>query len=163
MHEELNHRHWVGRFRRGWLRLRSAKICGQLECLQPQYRPMVWGLCGIMCLVAAGPALGAENRFDGVYTGKATLTKGSSPGCPADDDISVTVHGKTLKYTGSRLQNFVIAFYPRQDGSFRQSHVHQQGAFVNIEGRVSGELIEADVANPHCEHHWYLRKEAPAR
>ena len=116
-----------------------------------------------MCLAVAGSALGAENRFDGVYTGKATLTKGSSPGCPADDDISVTIHGKTLKFTSGRLKNLVIAFYPRQDGSFRQSHVHQQGAFVNIEGRVNGDLMEADVTNPHCEQHWHLRKEDLAR
>jgi hypothetical protein len=111
----------------------------------------------MVCLAVAGAALGAMNRFDGVYTGKATLTKGPAPTCPDDDDVSVTIRGKTLKFTNSRLRNFVMAFYPRQDGSFRQSHVHAQGAFVNIEGHVIGDLFEADVTNPPCEHHWHLK------
>jgi hypothetical protein len=104
-----------------------------------------------MCLAVAGPALGAENRFDGVYTGKTTLTKGSNPTCVAYDDVFIIVHGKTLKFTNNRLRNFLIGFYPRKDGSFRQSHVYnKQGSFVNIQGHVTGNLIEADVTNPPC-------------
>jgi hypothetical protein len=110
----------------------------------------------MMCLAAAGPVLGVENRLDGVYAGKATVTKGLA--CPADEDVTVRIRGKTLTFTNSRLKNFTIAFYVRQDGSFRQSHVHSQGAYVNIKGRVVGGLIEADVTDPPCEHHWHLEK-----
>lgn len=42
-------------------------LAGLAEC-----RLLVSGLCGMICLAMAGPALGTENRFDGVYTGKAT-------------------------------------------------------------------------------------------
>ena len=113
----------------------------------------------VLCLAVAGPALGAENRFDGVYTGKTTLTKGSNPPCIAYDDVIITIHGKTLKFTNNKLKNFVISFYPRKDGSFRQSHIYnKQGSFVNIKGYVTGYLIEADVTNPPCEHHWHLTK-----
>jgi hypothetical protein len=113
----------------------------------------------VLCLVVARPALGAENRFDGVYTGKTTLTKGSNPPCIAYDDVFITIHRNTLKFTNNKLQNFVIGFYPRKDGSFRQSHVYnKQGTFVKIQGRVTGYLIEADVTNPPCEHHWHLAK-----
>lgn len=63
----------------------------------------IFGLCGMMCLAVPGPALGAEDRFDGVYTGKATLTKSSNPTCVAYDDVFITIHGKTLKITNSKL------------------------------------------------------------
>jgi hypothetical protein len=126
--------------------------------LSPERRLLVSGLCGMMFLAVAGPALGTENRFNGVYIGKTILTKGSVPRCPADDDVSVTIYGETLKYTDSRLQNFVMGFYPRHDGSFRQSHIYEQGDFVNIDGRIVGDFIEADVTNPSCKHHWHLKK-----
>ena len=115
----------------------------------------------MMCLAIPGSALGLENRFDGVYVGTRTLTKGSGPMCPADEEVSVKIRGGTLTFTNNTLQNFVIGFHPRQDGSFRQSHVHQQGAFVNIKGRVTGDFLEADVINPPCEHHWHLQKVHP--
>jgi hypothetical protein len=128
-----------------------------------EHRLLVSGLCGVMCLLIAGPALGVENRFDGAYIGKRTLTKGFGSMCPANDNVSVDIHGETLTFTNSRLQSFVMGFHPRQDGSFHQSHVHSQGAFVSIRGRVIGDLIEADVTNPPCEHHWHLKKVIPGR
>ena len=85
----------------------------------------VSGLCGTMYLVIAGSALGLENKFDGVYIGTRTLAKGSGPMCPASDEVSVDIHGETLTFTNSRLQKFVMGFHPRQDGSFRQSHVNK--------------------------------------
>ena len=114
-------------------------------------------------LAIAGSAPGVENKFDGVYIGERTLTKGSGPMCPADDNVSVNIHGETLTFTNSALQKFVMGFHPRRDGSFRQSYVHKGGAFVNIQGRVIGDLIEADVINPPCEHHWQLRKVYPRK
>jgi hypothetical protein len=115
-------------------------------------------LCGMLCLANLGPALGVENRLDGIYIGKRTLTKGSGPMCPSEDNVSVNIHGETLTLTNSMVQNFVMGFHPRRDGSFRQSHVHSGGAFVNIKGRIIGDLMEADVTNPPCEYHWQLKK-----
>ena len=52
-----------------------------------------------------------------------------------------------------------LEFYPRQDGSFDLVYVDAGGATVNIRGHVIGEIIDADVNNPPCEHHWHLKKE----
>jgi hypothetical protein len=68
------------------------------------------------------PALGAEHTFDGDYSGKRVLTKGSvGPDCPAEDDVSVNIHGIAMTFTNSALKKFVIGFFVRQDGSFDRS------------------------------------------
>src|SRR5215471_3361306 len=65
----------------------------------PERRLMFTLIFGMICLVA-GPALSAEpeHKYDGVYTGKRSLTKGTaSTTCPAEDDVSVTITGETMK------------------------------------------------------------------
>jgi hypothetical protein len=121
---------------------------------------MISGIFGVICL-AAGPALGAEpgHKYDGVYTGKRSLTKGTaSPRCPVEDDVSVIIHGETLTFTNSVSTKFTISFDPRQDGSFDQIYGGQGGTAVRIKGRITGDVIEADVNNRPCEHHWSLKK-----
>jgi hypothetical protein len=117
-----------------------------------------------LCLVVAGiPAVAAEHTFDGVYFGIRVLIKGSGPMCPAKDNVSVTIHGQTLIFTNSALKKFAITFGPNHDGSFSDVYTDQGGDTVNIRGRVSGDVIEADVTNYAtnlpCEHHWHLKKE----
>ena len=114
---------------------------------------------GLCLAVAVIPALGAEHTFDGVYSGKRALIKGSDPYCPAEDDVSVTVHGETLTFTNSALKKFVIGFFVRQDGSFDEIHTDVDGDTVHVVGRIIGDVIEADVNNPPCEYHWRLKKE----
>ena len=113
------------------------------------------------CLVVAGPALGAGDTFDGVYNGKRVLTKGLvGPECPATDDVSVTIHGETLTFTNSALRNFLIDFAPDQGGSFHQIYTDAGGATVDIQGRIDGGVLDADVTNTSggCEHHWHLKR-----
>jgi hypothetical protein len=118
-----------------------------------------------LCLAVVGiPAPAAEHTFDGVYTGKRTLVKGlAGPSCPAEDNVSVTIHGGTMTFTNSALKQFAVSFYPRKDGSFGEIYQGEGGTTVNINGRVIGDVIEADVTNyasdPPCEHHWNLKKE----
>jgi hypothetical protein len=112
--------------------------------------------------LAVPAALGAEpeHKYDGVYTGKRSLTKGTaSTTCPAEDDVSVTIHGEMLTFTNSALKNFTEPFDPGQDGSFGETYTDAGGAVVHYHGRIIGDVIEADVSNPPCEHHWYLKKE----
>jgi hypothetical protein len=118
-----------------------------------------------LCLSVAGtPALCAENTFDGIYSGKRVLTKGSaSPSCPADDDVSAAIHGETLTFTDNALKKFTMPFYPSQDGSFGQTYTGEGGAAVHYRGRVVGDVIEVDVTNPPCEYHWTLKKAANGR
>ena len=95
----------------------------------PSLRPMILhrlllAAASVLCLAVAGiSALGAEHNFDGVYTGKRSLTKGSAgPNCPAEDNVSVTIHGETLTFTNSALKKFTQPFYPGPDGSFGETY-----------------------------------------
>jgi hypothetical protein len=114
----------------------------------------------VLCLAVAGiSALGAEHNFDGVYTGKRLLTKGSAgPNCPAEDNVSVTIHGETLTFTNSAFNKFTQPFDPGPDGSFGQTYT-EGGAIVHYHGRIIGDVMDADVTNPPCEYHWHLKKE----
>ncbi len=100
---------------------------------------MVPGLCVMIVFAATDSAVGAENKFDGVYTGKRVLTKGSDQTCPTQDDVSVTIHGETLTFTNSRLHNHSIGFEPHPDGSFNEISAGDQGAYVTIQGRIVGD------------------------
>ena len=65
---------------------------------------------GLGLAVAGIPALGAQHSFDGVYSGTRVLTKGSGQMCPAEENVSVTIHGQTLTFTNSALKTFTISF-----------------------------------------------------
>ena len=120
---------------------------------------VVSGICGVICLVA-GLALAAEHSLDGTYTGKRVLTKGSaSPTCPAEEHVSVTLHGETLRFADGVLKGVTQAFYPSSDGSFGQTYTDAGGAVVHYHGRIVGDVTEADVDEPPCEYHWRLKKE----
>jgi hypothetical protein len=82
---------------------------------------------------------------------------------PTAEDVSVTIQGTTLTFTDSALRNFPLEFNPHQDGSFSDTYVDAGGRSVTIQGRITGDVIDADVTNPPCEHHWHLKKEAPSR
>jgi hypothetical protein len=115
----------------------------------------------MICLLA-GPILSAEpeHKYDGAYTGKRSLTKGTaSPECPAEDNVSVTITGETLTFTNSRLKQYTMPFDPSPDGSFGETHMDEGGAVVHYHGRIIGDVIEANAENPPCEYHWHLKKE----
>src|SRR6516162_9565860 len=62
-----------------------------------------------LCFAVAGiSALGAEHKYDGVYTGNKLLTKGSGPMCSVDEDVSVTIHSQTLTFTDPNFRKFVV-------------------------------------------------------
>jgi hypothetical protein len=77
--------------------------------------------------------------------------------CPAEGDVSVTIHGETLTFSDGALKEFTMPFYPSKDGSFGQMHT-EGGTTVRYHGRVVGDLIDADVFNSPCEYHWHLKK-----
>jgi hypothetical protein len=62
-----------------------------------------------------------------------------------------------------RCQKVVIGFYPGQDGSFSQIYDDEGSDEVRIKGQISGDIIDADVTNPPCEHHWHLTKVSKGR
>ena len=127
---------------------------------RPERRLMLSLIFGMICL-AAGPALSAEpeHKYDGVYTGKRSLTKGTaSSTCLAEDDVSVTITGETLTFTNSALKNYTMPFDPGPDGSFGQTHMDEGGGVVHYHGRISGDVLDANVENPPCEYQRHLKK-----
>jgi hypothetical protein len=117
-----------------------------------------WNRCWVLCLaVAAWPALGAEN-FDGTYTGKRVLTKGSDPTCPKEDPVSVIIRGETLTFNASALHDFTTGFDPRQDGAFGQIDTGTGGSTVSIQGRIVAGVMDVDVSTRTCEYHWHLTR-----
>jgi hypothetical protein len=115
------------------------------------------GICGLIGLAAAGPTPGAD-PFDGVYSGRRVLTKGLAPPCVPSEDVSVTIQSGELTFSDSALRNFSIGFDPHPDGSFGLISTAINGASVFIEGRIVGEVLDADVTNGPCEHHWHLKR-----
>jgi hypothetical protein len=118
----------------------------------------VWK-CGIIVVTVAGSALGA-NTYDGAYSGTRVLTKGPDATCPAKEDVSVIIRGETLAFTNGSLRDEVIAFDPRPDGSFGLISVGRGGSAVLIQGRIVGNVFDADATNSTCEHHWHLNKQS---
>ena len=67
------------------------------------------------CILAV-PAFGAENAFDGTYTGERVLTVGDPAACVAKDAASATIQGDQLTFTHSAVKDYTISFSPRADG-----------------------------------------------
>ena len=124
----------------------------------PEHRPLVSGLFGAICLVAGGSVFGAENTSNGVYTGTRSRTKGPDLQCLAEENVSVTVQDTIMLFTNSILHSFVLEFSPSPDGSFERTYISSAGHYVVIRGRIIGNLIEADVDNEPCSHHWRVKK-----
>ena len=121
------------------------------------WRSTALGICGTIGIVA-GPALGDANGFDGVYSGKRVLTKGSAQTCPtAEGDVSITIRGEVLTLTGGTLRNFLMGFDPHPDGSFNEIVAGGGGGFV-FKGSVVGDAIEADIVDRDCAYHWRLKR-----
>jgi hypothetical protein len=88
------------------------------------------------------------------------LTKGTTgPNCPAEEDVSITIHGETLTFTNGVAKKYTQPFYPGPDGSFGETHTDVGGDIVYYHGRIIGSVIDVDVTNPPCEYHWHLKKE----
>ena len=112
---------------------------------------------GAAVLAIAEPAVAAGESFDGSYIGRRTLTKGPAQR-PTDESVSVIIHGGVLIFTNSQLQNYAIAADIQPDGTFTDTHVDIGGDVVEIQGRITGGVLNADVSNPPCQHHWRLEK-----
>jgi hypothetical protein len=127
---------------------------------KPEHRRALLALSGAMVAAAlAGAASAAGSTFDGVYTGKRSLTKGPSL-CLREDPVSITINERTMTVTNRELKNFVIGFDPKPNGSFEKNYDDLGGSAL-IKGRVAGGSIDAEVTNyaTSCTHHWHLTKQ----
>ena len=113
----------------------------------------------IGCVVVAISASGAENSFDGTYTGERLLTKGDAAVCVAKDPVSIVIHGDELTFTNSGVKNYTISFSPRADGSFGELSADVGGVVVVIRGHVGAGVLDSDVRGSQCTHHWHAEKQ----
>jgi hypothetical protein len=110
------------------------------------------------CIALAVPAFGAENAFDGTYTGERVLTVGDPAACVAKDAASATIQGDQLTFTHSAVKDYTISFSPRADGAFVQLSANMSGVVVDIRGHIGAGVLDADVTSASCAHHWHLEK-----
>jgi hypothetical protein len=71
----------------------------------------------------------------------------------------VTIHDHVLTFSNDALKNYSMGFDPRPDRTFANAHVDVGGDIVTIRGRIAAGVLDADVTNPPCEHHWRLEKQ----
>jgi hypothetical protein len=79
------------------------------------------------------------------------------PECVPSEDVSVTIQDNVLTFSDSALRNFSIGFDPHPDGSFGLISTAISGGSVLIQGRIVGNVLDADVTSGPCEHHWHER------
>ena len=113
----------------------------------------------IACMALATPAFGAENSYDGTYTGERVLTKGDPAACMAKDPVTIVIHGNQLTFTNSRAKDYTMSFTPEADGTFEQLSANIGGDVVSIKGHVGAGVLDSDVSSEHCTHHWHLEKQ----
>jgi hypothetical protein len=131
-----------------------------MAIVRTAYRCTYCQVIAVICSLAAAAPTTAADAFDGAYTWKRVLTKGLER-CVASEDVSVTIHVGALTFTDSALHDYSIGFDPRPDGSFSLISTGISGGGVLIEGRIVGDVLDADVTNGPCEHHWHLTKRLP--
>jgi hypothetical protein len=123
------------------------KMCGN----------MIFAFCTIVVAVTS-PTLGADNPFDGIYSGTRTLTKGSYESCPKVEEMSITVQGGKFTFTNSFSRALLAVVKIGSDGSF--SSIHQGGVAGSwyISGKIARGVLEAEANSSACLHHWSLKK-----
>ena len=72
--------------------------------------------------------------------------------------MSVTIQDTIMLFTNGILHSFVLELESNPDGSFERTYISAGGHYVVIHGRIMGNVIEADVENEPCSHHWRVKK-----
>lgn len=114
-------------------------------------------LCGMICIAVSAPSYGAENTFDGVYTGKKVRQEGPPDSCVAEDDVSVTIAGEILTFTDSTTKNLKIDFHPKRDGSFMKAYDALSDKYLAVQGKITGDVLDAGVFNMYTKCGFHLR------
>jgi hypothetical protein len=119
-------------------------------------RPFVLAMFAVACFGSG--STGVAESFDGSYVGERSLTKGDPSACVDKEAVSATIHGETLTFTDSTAKSYTMSFSTHSDGSFVQLSSNIGGAVVDIRGRITGGVLDANVTSANCVHHWHLEK-----
>jgi hypothetical protein len=110
----------------------------------------------VVCVAVTSPSLGADNPFDGSYSGTRTLTKDSDAFCPKIEEMLVTIQDGKFAFTNGDSRA-VIAIVPiASDGSF--SDIHNGINCWYIKGKITAAFFRQKPNSSACLHHWSLNK-----
>jgi hypothetical protein len=115
----------------------------------------ILAFCAIGVAVTS-PSLGADNAFDGTYSGTRTLIKASDAFCPKIEEMLVTVQDGKFALTNSNLQAVIVIVPIASDGSFSDIHNGSEGSWYT-KGHITDGVLEAEANNAACLHHWSLK------
>jgi hypothetical protein len=119
-------------------------------------RNTIFAFCTIGVAVT-GPTLGADNPFDGTYSGTRKLTKGSYESCQKMEEMSITVQNGRFTFTDSDSQAVRSVIQIASNGSFSDMHAGGGGSWY-VTGQITGDVLEAEANSSACFHHWSLKK-----
>jgi hypothetical protein len=75
-----------------------------------------------------------------------------------DEAVVAELGGAFADRASHALRNYAIGFYPSPGGTFDGTHVEVGGDVCEVQGRIVRGVLDAEVDNPPCEHHWPLEK-----
>jgi hypothetical protein len=116
----------------------------------------------LFATLACVPATGvlAEGKFDGAYAGTAVLAVGSNTAECKNYPTSISIVNDQLVFVSwggrSTIKTTVAA-----DGTFSGSGQHHMFRGVVVQtlvGKVAGNALDADIENPACKFHLFLKK-----
>jgi hypothetical protein len=112
----------------------------------------------------AGTKLAASSPFDGVYSGKETMTRGGGPSvlCTIRTTASVTVSDGRFTYVyDPGAVHIAVNVEIAADGSINGTQRYEQGGqdVAIVSGRMTGNTLEADIGGRACQYHASLKKQ----
>jgi hypothetical protein len=115
---------------------------------------------GLACVAAQ--AIAATAGYDGVYRGDATRTRGDDSICgKASYQASFTVVNGQFNIVYDATRHVGVNLVIQADGSFSGSQMYkstQQQSQVKASGRISGNILDAQVEGQACARSYHLTK-----
>ena len=117
---------------------------------------------GLACAAMMGVAVAAGAGYDGVYRGDVTRTRGDDSICgkPSYKTTFSVVNGQfSIVYDLSHHVGVNLVVQP--DGTFSGSQLYktvQQQSQVKASGRISGNVMDAQIEGLACARSYHLTK-----
>jgi hypothetical protein len=116
----------------------------------------------VMCLSLADTAIAASTGYDGAYRGTVTLTRGGESICGRSSfQVTYTVVNGQFNVVYDTVHHVGVNLQVQADGSFSGNQNYQVGtrnSQVKASGRISGNVLEAQVEGEGCARSYHLTK-----
>jgi len=116
-----------------------------------------------ICFALVGTRAPASSPFDGVYSGDQTTTRGGAGSviCPNGPTTSITVSDGRFTAVYNSQNHIGVNLEIAADGSFSgtQRYGGGGGTMARVNGRITGNVLEADITGNTCAYHLSLKKQ----